>query len=126
MPFTLSIGVTAMLPDDGDGRYLSELGTIHTDMSIPSVQKFVDISAHKTGVAHLFQMSGKVVASKMWNLERDSGYSSSDGLDWERVKNGVEVDSLKIIAIDDFETLQVQLVSAIGSPTGNKTRNGRG
>ena len=163
MPFTISIGVTAMLPDDrySDARYLSALGTgpcaktiilrmdlpsllkssnafpcfplsfppvrlcvhssltadrcvcvcvcvssVHTDLSIPSVQKFVQIGAGKTGVAHLFQTSGKVVASNMWDIATDSSYGPNDGLEWERVKNGVDIDGIKIIGPDDFESLE--------------------
>eukprot|EP01046_Picozoa_sp_COSAG06_P061662 COSAG06_NODE_13615_length_1239_cov_0.907018_1_plen_63_part_10 len=63
MPFTISIGLTAMLPGSR-GSDLEPLGTIHTDLSIPAVQQFVDISARKTGKAHLFHTtSNKIVAS---------------------------------------------------------------
>ena len=103
MPFTISIGLTAMLPGSS-GSNLEPLGTIHTDLSIPAVQQFVDISARKTGKAHLFHTtSNKIVASKMWDLERDTEYSSSDGLDWERVKGGVDVDNIKIIGPEEYD-----------------------
>ena len=102
MPFTISIGLTAIYR--GRAGDLEPLGTIHTDLSIPAVQKFVDISARKTGKAHLSQTtSGKIVASKMWNLERDTEYSSSDGEDWERVKGGVDVNTIKIIGPEEYD-----------------------
>ena len=47
--------------------------------------------------------SGKIVASKLWNLERDTEYSSSDGVDWERVKAGVDVNTIKIIGPEEYD-----------------------
>eukprot|EP01051_Picozoa_sp_SAG22_P028700 SAG22_NODE_10256_length_545_cov_0.697309_2_plen_121_part_01 len=57
------------------------------------------------------------------------------GLEWERVKNGVNVDDLKIIGPDDFETLQDiptfgqarirQRIAEIGENSGSFTVDGK-
>ena len=50
-------------------------GVTVTDLAVPTVQKIMTLRTRKTGVAHIYHKSGKVVASPEWDLARDTAIS---------------------------------------------------
>ena len=96
MPFSMSGGLAGVRT--AGGQVTGEMtGVTVTDLAVPTVQKIMTLRTRKTGVAHIYHQSGKVVASPEWDLKRDTAIPRTDP-EYAKVENGRDVDELRILA----------------------------
>merc|ERR1719353_1592720 len=93
MPFSMSGGLAGLSQSFSS----SVSGVTVTDLAVPTVQKIMTLRTRKTGVAHIYHQSGKVVASPQWDLKRDTAIPRTDP-EYAKVENGRDVDELRILA----------------------------